>query len=256
MGRPSSSRARRPRSPEPDPRSSRDLKIDDPACGTGGFLVGACGFSAHIVQPRSHAWLRAFLGVLFGLRLVANFGSGNAPEFSGLMSKFLIAMAVKHAFPAMSAARRARTTQPRTSVVTAADCLPRLWSRRGLRKRGGQARGTDNARLVRDERGWPFPPMVVDAFRAKHEVGIETASAAGETHRVMFWIVAVDGVPYGRSVRGPRSRWWLEHMRAPRAWSSSANGASPSARAPCATTPRTRASVRGSKRSTSVRWRR
>ena len=59
-----------------------------------------------------------------------------------------------------------------------------------------------------------FPPLVLEAFRTKHEVDIETASAAGEVQRVTIWIAVVDGVPYVRSVRGARGRWWRELARA------------------------------------------
>lgn len=57
-----------------------------------------------------------------------------------------------------------------------------------------------------------FPAIVLEAFRAKHEVEVETASAAGEVHRVIIWIVVVDEVPYVRSVRGPKGRWFRELM--------------------------------------------
>ena len=58
-----------------------------------------------------------------------------------------------------------------------------------------------------------FPPLVLEAFRVKHEVDIETTSAKGETHRVVIWIVVVDGVPYVRSVRAKKGRWFRELMR-------------------------------------------
>lgn len=58
-----------------------------------------------------------------------------------------------------------------------------------------------------------FPALVLEAFHAKHEVEIETASASGAVHRVVIWIVVVDDTPYVRSVRGPRGRWWRELMR-------------------------------------------
>jgi hypothetical protein len=58
-----------------------------------------------------------------------------------------------------------------------------------------------------------FPPLVLEAFRVKHEVDIETKSAKGETHRVIIWIVVVDGVPYVRSVRAAKGRWFRELMR-------------------------------------------
>ena len=58
-----------------------------------------------------------------------------------------------------------------------------------------------------------FSPVVLEAFRVKHEVDIETRSAKGATHRVIIWIVVVDGVPYVRSVRAKRGRWFRELMR-------------------------------------------
>lgn len=58
-----------------------------------------------------------------------------------------------------------------------------------------------------------FPALVVEAFRAKHEVEIETSSPAGEVHRVIIWIVVVSDVPYVRSVRGGKGRWWRELVR-------------------------------------------
>lgn len=58
-----------------------------------------------------------------------------------------------------------------------------------------------------------FPPLVLEALRAKHEVRIETTSARGEPHRVTIWIVLVDEVPYVRSVRGAKGRWFRELMR-------------------------------------------
>jgi len=46
----------------------------------------------------------------------------------------------------------------------------------------------------------------------KREVDIETTSARGAVHRVVIWIVVVDGVPYVRSVRGPKGRWFREFL--------------------------------------------
>ena len=59
-----------------------------------------------------------------------------------------------------------------------------------------------------------FPPLVLEAFRVKREVDIETASREGEAHRVVIWIVVSEDVPYVRSVRGAKGRWWRELMRA------------------------------------------
>ncbi len=55
-----------------------------------------------------------------------------------------------------------------------------------------------------------FPPLVLEALRTKHEVEMETSSARSEVHRVPIWIVVVDGVPYVRSVRGEKGRWFRE----------------------------------------------
>ncbi len=58
-----------------------------------------------------------------------------------------------------------------------------------------------------------FPPLVLEALRVKHEVHVETMSPKGERHRVIIWVVVVDGVPYVRSVRARRGRWFRELMR-------------------------------------------
>ena len=42
------------------------------------------------------------------------------------------------------------------------------------------------------------------------EVDIETRSPDGKAHKVTIWIVVVEGVPYVRSVRGKRGRWYRE----------------------------------------------
>ncbi|HYK96861.1 MAG TPA: DUF2255 family protein [Candidatus Acidoferrales bacterium] len=42
------------------------------------------------------------------------------------------------------------------------------------------------------------------------EVDIETTSAEGKAHRVPIWVVIVDDVPYVRSVRGKKGRWYQE----------------------------------------------
>lgn len=59
-----------------------------------------------------------------------------------------------------------------------------------------------------------FPEVILEALRAEHEVGIETTSPRGERHRVVIWIVVLDGVPYVRSVRGEKGRWFRELLRA------------------------------------------
>ena len=58
-----------------------------------------------------------------------------------------------------------------------------------------------------------FPAIVLEALRVKREVDIETTSPKGVAHRVTIWIVVVDEVPYVRSVRGPKGRWFRELMR-------------------------------------------
>ncbi len=58
-----------------------------------------------------------------------------------------------------------------------------------------------------------FPAIVLEALRVKREVSIETTSPKGEVHRVTIWIVVVDDVPYVRSVRGAKGRWFRELMR-------------------------------------------
>jgi hypothetical protein len=58
-----------------------------------------------------------------------------------------------------------------------------------------------------------FPPLVLEALRVKHEVDIETRSPKGEVHRVTIWIVVAGGVPYVRSVRAEKGRWFRELMR-------------------------------------------
>ena len=55
-----------------------------------------------------------------------------------------------------------------------------------------------------------FPPIVLEAFEKVKEVEVETRSAKGAVHKVIIWIVVVDGVPYVRSVRGARGRWFRE----------------------------------------------
>lgn len=60
----------------------------------------------------------------------------------------------------------------------------------------------------------PFPAIVLEAFRVKHEVEVETASADGDAHRVTIWIVVMGEAPYVRSVRGAKGRWYRELLRA------------------------------------------
>lgn len=42
------------------------------------------------------------------------------------------------------------------------------------------------------------------------EVEVETKGDDGAVHRVPIWVVVVDGVPYIRSVRGKKGRWYRE----------------------------------------------
>jgi hypothetical protein len=55
-----------------------------------------------------------------------------------------------------------------------------------------------------------FPAAVVKAFDETGEVDIETVSPTGVKHSVKIWIVVVEGVPYVRSVRGAKGRWYRE----------------------------------------------
>ena len=58
-----------------------------------------------------------------------------------------------------------------------------------------------------DER---FPDLLIARFDGAKEVDIETRSPEGNVHKVTIWIVVHDGVPYVRSVRGKRGRWYRE----------------------------------------------
>jgi hypothetical protein len=53
-----------------------------------------------------------------------------------------------------------------------------------------------------------FPPLVLQAFETVKEVDIETSTKDGKARRTVIWIVVVDGVPYVRSVRGARGKWF------------------------------------------------
>jgi hypothetical protein len=57
------------------------------------------------------------------------------------------------------------------------------------------------------ERG-EFPPLTLRAFDTVKEVEIETSTKAGNALRTIIWIVVVDDVPYVRSVRGARGKWF------------------------------------------------
>ena len=55
-----------------------------------------------------------------------------------------------------------------------------------------------------------FAPDVLKRFDETKIVEIETVSPKGTKNSVPIWIVVVDGVPYVRSVRGPKGRWYRE----------------------------------------------
>lgn len=56
----------------------------------------------------------------------------------------------------------------------------------------------------------PFSAAVIKSFDETNVVEIETVSPKGAKHSVKIWIVVVDGVPYVRSVRGAKGRWYRE----------------------------------------------
>jgi hypothetical protein len=55
-----------------------------------------------------------------------------------------------------------------------------------------------------------FSADVLKRFDATKVVEIETVSPKGTKHSVKIWIVVVDRVPYVRSVRGTKGRWYRE----------------------------------------------
>lgn len=57
-----------------------------------------------------------------------------------------------------------------------------------------------------------FSEVALKKIGETKEIDIETRSADGQLHSVIIWIVVVDGVPYVRSVRGPKGRWFRELM--------------------------------------------
>lgn len=57
-----------------------------------------------------------------------------------------------------------------------------------------------------------FSEVALEKLDETKEVDVETRSADGRLHSVIIWIVVVGGVPYVRSVRGPRGRWFRELM--------------------------------------------
>jgi hypothetical protein len=55
-----------------------------------------------------------------------------------------------------------------------------------------------------------FPDLILQRLDVAKEVDIETTGEDGKVHRVTIWIVVIDGVPYVRSVRGKKGRWFRE----------------------------------------------
>ena len=55
-----------------------------------------------------------------------------------------------------------------------------------------------------------FPDLLIARFDGAKEVDIETRSPEGTVHKVTIWIVVHDGVPYVRSVKGKKGRWYRE----------------------------------------------
>jgi hypothetical protein len=55
-----------------------------------------------------------------------------------------------------------------------------------------------------------FDPEVLELFDREMEVDIETSAPGLRPRRTTIWIVVADGVPYIRSVRGERGRWYRE----------------------------------------------
>ena len=55
-----------------------------------------------------------------------------------------------------------------------------------------------------------FAADILKRFDETKIVEIETVSPKGTKHSVPIWIVVVDGIPYVRSVRGPKGRWYRE----------------------------------------------
>ena len=60
-----------------------------------------------------------------------------------------------------------------------------------------------------------FPSLIVQRLDAAKEVDIETTSADGKVHRVTIWVVVVDDIPYVRSVRGKKGRWYRDLVARP-----------------------------------------
>jgi hypothetical protein len=57
-----------------------------------------------------------------------------------------------------------------------------------------------------------FSDVALKKLDETKEVDVETRSADGKLHSVIIWVVVVDGVPFVRSYRGPKGRWFRELM--------------------------------------------
>ena len=55
-----------------------------------------------------------------------------------------------------------------------------------------------------------FPDLLITRLDGAKEIDIETRSAEGAVHKVTIWIVVHEGVPYVRSVKGKKGRWYRE----------------------------------------------
>ncbi|MEO8632454.1 MAG: DUF2255 family protein [Chloroflexota bacterium] len=55
-----------------------------------------------------------------------------------------------------------------------------------------------------------FTPELIKSFDETGVVEIETVSPEGTKHLMKIWLVVVNGVPYVRSVRGTKGRWYRE----------------------------------------------
>jgi hypothetical protein len=64
--------------------------------------------------------------------------------------------------------------------------------------------------MTADEQGDVFSPEDLELLAQEEEVDIETWSTAGRSRRTTIWIVVVGGIPYVRSVRGTRGRWYRD----------------------------------------------
>jgi hypothetical protein len=60
----------------------------------------------------------------------------------------------------------------------------------------------------------PAAEDVLALLERTREVEIETRSSDGARHRVVIWVLVIDGTVYVASYRGPRGRWWRELLRA------------------------------------------